>query len=118
MSDEKIEQLLRDICLNNPELHTVVQSIRALIYSLIPHASERVMYGGLIFADATPFCGVFVYTRHISLEFSRGCDLQDPHQVLEGKGKVRRHIKIQEATDIEAKYLSTYLLEAHQNSLK
>jgi hypothetical protein len=118
MSDEKIEQLLRDICLNNPELHTIVQSIRALIYSLIPHANERVMYGGLIFADTAPFCGVFAYTHHISLEFSRGCDLQDPHQVLEGKGKIRRHIKIQEAADLETKHLSAYLLSAHQNSLK
>ncbi|MCX7205575.1 MAG: DUF1801 domain-containing protein [Proteobacteria bacterium] len=118
MIDEKTEQLLRDICLNNPEIHTLVQSIRALIYSLIPHASERVMYGGLMFADTTPFCGIFAYTRHISLEFGRGCDLQDPYQVLEGKGKIRRHIKIQAAADIEDKHLNAYLLAAHQNSLE
>ncbi len=118
MGNEKIEQLLRDICLNNPELHTIVQSIRALIYSLIPYANERVMYGGLIFADTAPFCGVFAYAHHISLEFSRGCDLQDPYQVLEGKGKIRRHIKTQEVGDIEAKYLNVYLRAAHQNSIE
>ena len=70
------------------------------------------MYGGFMFATAQPFCGVFAYAEHVSLEFSRGCDLQDEWRVLEGKGKLRRHIKIRALNEIESKHLAAYIKQA------
>ena len=76
------------------------------------------MYGGFMFAATTRFCGVFAYTEHVSIEFGRGCDLTDPYRVLEGSGKLRRHIKVHTLADIEAKHVRAYIRQAHENSCK
>ncbi len=112
MSNEPVEQLLTDLSLTDPVRYELVQAVRQCIYSVAPHASECVKYGGFMFSGAEQFCGVFAYTEHVSLEFSRGCDLEDPYQVLEGKGKLRRHIKVHTTHDIDAKYLCEYLSRA------
>lgn len=110
---DKVNALLSDICLTHPAGFELVQLIRKEIYALLPDASERVMYGGLMFtAGEETFCGIFAYTAHVSVEFSRGALLGDPAQVLEGKGKFRRHIKIRLPADIQSKQLSDYLARA------
>ena len=74
------------------------------------------MYGGFVFAATAQFCGVFAYTAHASIEFGRGCDLNDPHRVLEGSGKLRRHIKVHKLADIKAKHVPAYIKQAYENS--
>ncbi len=114
MSDPKVAQLLHDLALADAEVLAVVEAARALIYSLLPTATERVMYGGLMFATTADFCGIFAYKKHVSVEFGRGCDLADVVGVLEGCGKFRRHIKLLSTHDIESKSLAQYVLQAAQ----
>lgn len=116
MAGKSVEQLLSGLRLSNPPQYEMVQEIRRLVFSIASNASERVMYGGLMFAAPADFCGVFAYTEHVSVEFGRGCDLDDPHQELEGKGKMRRHIKMRTPIDIEAKHVIDYVEQAYQNS--
>ncbi|MGL4994876.1 MAG: DUF1801 domain-containing protein, partial [Deefgea sp.] len=98
----------------DPEVLMLVEAARALIYSLLPMATERVMYGGFMFATTADFCGIFAYKKHVSVEFGRGCDLADVAGVLEGGGKFRRHIKLSSIGDIEGKSLAQYVLQAEQ----
>jgi hypothetical protein len=56
----------------------------------------------------TRVAGVFAYTKYVSLEFTKGVMLDDPHKVLEGAGKVRRHIKLHSLNDIVAKDCLTF----------
>jgi len=44
-------------------------------------------------------------------DVSEGASLSDPHSGLEGKGKHRRHIKINFCKDIQAKNVSAYVKE-------
>ncbi|MBK5566978.1 MAG: DUF1801 domain-containing protein [Ensifer sp. SSB1] len=44
--------------------------------------------------------------HHVTLEFSRGAALPDPHAVLEDTGKLRRHIKILRSAEIDAKLIA------------
>ena len=74
------------------------------------------MYGGFMYAAPAQFCGVFAYKEHVSIEFGRGCDLEDIHRVLEGSGKLRRHIKIYTLADIDSKHVYAYITQAHENS--
>lgn len=115
MSDARVEQLLNDINLVNPERHELVMAARRVIHKEVKQATERVMYGGFMFAAPNDFCGVFAYAEHISVEFGRGCDLQDEWQVLEGKGKLRRHIKIHSLDEIKSKHLADYVRQAFAN---
>ena len=95
-----------------PTLYAIVAEVRALVHLVAPEVEERVMYGGIVFEAPIMFCGVFAYSRHVSVEFSRGCDLDDPYGVLEGKG-VRRHIKLRELSDIERLHVREFVSAAH-----
>ena len=116
MNDGRVEQLLNDLRLKNQAGYDLVQEVRKAVYSAVPKASECVMYGGFMFAATAKFCGVFAYTEHVSIEFWRGVDLNDPHRVLEGSGKLRRHIKVHTLADIKAKHVRAYITQAHENS--
>ncbi|NTV93554.1 MAG: DUF1801 domain-containing protein [Chlorobiaceae bacterium] len=116
MTDDNISRLLQELQITNPERYELVQAVRQAIYSVVPDASERVMYGGFMFSGEAQFCGVFAYREHVSVEFGRGCDLDDPHGVLEGSGKLRRHIKLFSTADITGKFLEMYVDAACRNS--
>jgi len=45
-------------------------------------------------------CGIFPYTRHVQLSFSRGDRFDDPAGPLDGTGKYRRHMNVAVAADI------------------
>ena len=112
MSNDKVEQLLHDLQLTHPDLHAIVLSVRATVRSVAADAEERVMYGGILFSAPEQFCGVFAYSAHVSMEFGKGAELQDPHRVLEGSGKFRRHIKLTTPGDIASKHLQDYIAQA------
>jgi hypothetical protein len=118
MSTPRVTQLLEDIRALDEDRHALVQALRKHILDLGPSVSEEVKYGGLLFSAGTPFCGVFAYAKHVSLEFGAGASLPDPHQVLEGAGKLRRHIKLTTLRDISDKRVQAYLALALQASAK
>ncbi|MBE0508950.1 MAG: DUF1801 domain-containing protein [Marinospirillum sp.] len=116
MSDPRIQTLLQDLRQANPDLHALVLQLREKVYNLAPGASEQVKYGGLLFSHPEgkdeAFCGIFAYTNHCSVEFGRGAELPNPHQQLQGKGKHRRHIKLNSLDDIQASHLTETLQAA------
>lgn len=117
MSADRIITLLEDIRLLSEERYKLVLSLRKLILGL-EGISEEVKYGGILFAADKPFCGIFSYAKHVSLEFGAGAALPDKHKVLEGDGKLRRHIKLASIQDVESKHVRDYLVLAHKAALK
>jgi hypothetical protein len=118
MPANRIEKLLDDIRMIDPARFELVQSLRELILGLRASVSEEVKYGGLLFSAGKPFCGVFSYTKHVSLEFGEGASLPDKFKQLEGEGKLRRHIKLLSVQDLSAKHVREYLLLALKASTK
>lgn len=112
MSADRISKLLEDIRILDSGRFEIVQALRELILNLDPSISEEVKYGGFLFSAGKPFCGVFSYAKHVSLEFSAGASLQDKFNVLEGEGKLRRHIKLSSSHDIKGKHVREYLVLA------
>lgn len=112
MPNDRISQLLDDIRLLDPERFELVQALRKIILALDASITEEVKYGGILFSVEKPFCGIFSYANHVSLEFVAGASLPDKYQVLEGEGKLRRHIKFSSAQDIADKHIPEYLLWA------
>lgn len=109
MATKTIQALLDDIRLLGHEQHSLVESVRALVRKTIPTVSEQVKYGGIVFSAGVPFCGVFAYRQHVSVEFGSGAIIADTLGHLEGGGKSRRHLKLYCASDLEAKHLAHYL---------
>ena len=118
MSSDRISKLLEDIRLLDQSRFELVQSLREVILGLAPSVSEEVKYGGILFSAGQPFCGVFSYAKHVSLEFGAGASLPDKYKVLEGEGKLRRHIKLSSAQEISGKHVRAYLALALKASSK
>lgn len=112
MPAERISKLLEDIRFIDQDRFELIQSLREIILGLSPSISEEVKYGGILFSAGSPFCGIFSYAKHVSLEFGAGASLPDKFNVLEGKGKLRRHIKISSTQQIAEKHVGEYLLLA------
>lgn len=109
MSDSRIPQWLADLQLKDPAQAQLVATLRTQILALDTDIREEIKYGGILFGAPEHFCGLFAYREHISLEFGEGAALPDTHQVLEGKGKFRRHIKLLSGDDITQKHIAHYL---------
>ncbi|MDP3539028.1 MAG: DUF1801 domain-containing protein [Azonexus sp.] len=109
MTTKTIQELLDDIRFLGDEQYTLVESVRKLVKETVPSVSEEVKYGGILFTSEVPFCGVFAYKQHVSVEFANGARISDSFGHLEGSGKGRRHIKLHSAKDIKDKNLDLYL---------
>lgn len=109
MSTDRIAKLLEDIRFYDSGRFELVQALREIILGLDSSISEEVKYGGFLFSAEKSFCGIFSYTKHVSLEFGAGASLPDTFKVLEGKGKFRRHIKLSSVQDIANKHVREYL---------
>jgi hypothetical protein len=109
MTTPRVANLLQDIRQLNEERFTLVQALRQLVLNQDPVVTEEVKYGGLLFSAGKPFCGVFAYAKHVSLEFGDGASLPDEYKVLEGEGKLRRHIKLSTMDDVAQKQVAHYL---------
>ncbi len=118
MSADRISTLLEDIRLIDSGRFALVHALRELILGLDSSISEEVKYGGFLFSAKKPFCGVFSYAKHVSLEFSAGASLVDKLNVLEGEGKLRRHIKLSSPQDITDKHVREYLVLALKASVQ
>jgi len=115
MAAESVSGLLESVRLASEPSHAIVQAVRHCVQERCRSLTEEVKYGGLVFAsDGLPFGGVFVYRQHVSVELSCGAFIADPHGLLEGSGKGRRHLKLRSLEDIKSKHLETYLTLAVQ----
>lgn len=111
---DPLQTLLHDLRLAQPELLALVECLREQVLKVCPMASETVKYGGILFSQAQPFCGIYAYREHVTLEFSQGYLLQDPEQLLEGGGKFRRHRKVRTLEAARDPRLADLLAQAWQ----
>ncbi|RQO53461.1 DUF1801 domain-containing protein [Paucibacter sp. KBW04] len=111
MPNKSVDALLQDIRLLSEERYQIVQAVRELLLSHkdFKPCSEELKYGGILFSAGVQFCGVFAYKEHVSVEFGHGADIDDAWGLLEGAGKLRRHLKLRSLDDIQDKRLKGYL---------
>ena len=58
------------------------------------------------------FCHVVTYRDHVNLGFNRGSLLPDPNRVLEGTGKMIRHVTFRGEEDLRQPFVRMYLRAA------
>lgn len=87
------------------EVQETVLAVRSLILEMLPGCIEMVdipskfiAYGyGSQYADLV--AGIAPFKNHVNLMFNRGVDLPDPQGLLEGTGKIARHVKLARKED-------------------
>lgn len=64
------------------------------------------------------FCLIPIYKAHLNFGFQRGTLLQDSNNLLEGTGKLMRHIPIKSIQHLKKEGISTLLNDAYQLALE
>jgi len=100
--DEAVEQLFAT---KSPEVADLARRLCALIDEMYPDAVVTVDGGDIGFGTGRGYKGLaFVvspHSKHVTLGIAGGADLPDPAGLLEGSGRVHRHVKIRQAADLE-----------------
>ena len=108
-----VKAFLAELENTEADKHAIVKSLREIVFDHFPKATEKIMYGGIVFfLEDEMITGIFVSKNHVSQEFGRGYLMEDPSKHLEGKGKYRRHLKFRDLEDIERKQTSFYVKQA------
>jgi hypothetical protein len=87
--------------------HEYIFSMRSKVV-LLYGSSEKVL------ADCV--CSIAIFSRHATLMFHRGVDLTDKPHLLQGSGKVLRHIRVEHLEELDHPELRAYLREARRRS--
>jgi hypothetical protein len=97
-----------------PWQREIVEALRALVREAAPRSTELITYGspGWKGGSNKLLAIVSPSKKHVVLSFSRGAELHDVHGLLEGSGKVTRHVKIRDVADIDPAALQDYLTQA------
>ena len=112
-TNPKINNFTQDILFMDEDKGETIISLIKLVLEIAPIAKEEIKYGGLVFAsDKRLFCVIFVRKNHISVDFDRGAEMQDPNNFLEGSGKNRRHLEIFQQEDIKNKKVEYYIKQS------
>ena len=111
-NSQAVQTFLDEMEVFDAQKYEILQRLRAVVFEANQKVTERMMYGGIMFSLGDDFGGIFAYKNHVSFEFGAGATLADPNQVLEGKGKFRRHLKISSFVDIEQKDVANFVRQA------
>ena len=85
----------------------IVRELAALIQKAAPHAEVSIKWGIPWWQLNGLLCTVYRTGDHVNFGFSRGAELVDPNGLLEGTGKLMRHIKLRDVKEIrKAKFTS------------
>ena len=98
-SQKKVDSFLEGTRMLSEEKYQIIMELRKKVMKINHDVEERMMYGGIMFSLAEDLGGIFAYTKHISFEFGLGFKFRDPDHLLLGKGKFRRHLKIESMND-------------------
>jgi len=95
----------------------LANEIEELIKRLVPNSEAVQKYGGTLFTlhpdqKEGQFCGVFVHKKHVQISFSKGAELKDPKRMLQGSGKIRKHINIASPQEVVSTELNKLIKQA------
>jgi hypothetical protein len=113
-------RLLTYLACYDPQISHLTLALRELVLEEAPAAIESVVKGyavaiGFSFTGKPlkdGFCHVVAYSSHVNLGFNRGALLPDPNGVLDGTGKLIRHMTVRNQNDLDRPFVRRYVQAA------
>jgi hypothetical protein len=113
-------QLLSYLAAYDPHISNLALALREVVLEEAPDAIESIVKGyavtiGFSFTGKPlkdGFCHIVTYSSHVNLGFNRGALLHDPNRVLQGTGKLIRHITIRKENELDRPFVRRYLQAA------
>jgi hypothetical protein len=95
-----------------PEFQPIVAMIRELMKDCAPNAKEAISYGIPVYKAKHILAVISPTKKDITFAFSRGAEFEDKYGLLQGVGKVSRHVKIKNLADANKDALRYYIKQA------
>jgi len=98
-----------------PQIQKLVLATCKFILRIIPGANEtvdtksKVIGFGFGSGYKDMICSLIPAKGWVTLGIGWGAELPDPHKLMEGSGKVHRHVKLKTESDLETPGLQTLL---------
>jgi hypothetical protein len=112
-------QLVGFLAAHDPHIADLAVALRELILDEAPDADESIyqvytvaIWFGFSGKMKDMFCYIATSTDHVNLGFPRGARMPDPSRVMEGVGKIMRHVKFSSLADLEAPWVRRYIRES------
>lgn len=94
-------------------------TLRNFVLEIYPDANELLYHTHALVSVYSPttklmdaFCHIPIYSNHFNLGFNKGTLLDDRHQILQGTGKLIRHISIKSISDFDNEKVKELLEQA------
>ena len=97
----------------SPANQKVIRALRRFVKREAAHLNESVKWGNGCWIDGkTPIAYVYSAPDHVQFGFFRGATLEDPGELLRGKGKFVRHVRVVTTSDIDERACAALLRQA------
>ena len=99
LSNVEVERFLS---LTRPEMRDIALELRNLVALTCPHATERILWGGLSYHDSAKggpvkgaICQIELERNRVRIAFIHGARLRDPDSLLAGEQLSKRYMSIE-----------------------
>ena len=86
--------------------------IRELMQDYAPAVKEVISYGIPAYRAKNILVVISPTRKDITLAFSRGAEFEDRYNLLQGVGKVSKHVKLKNLADVNKDVLRYYIQQA------
>lgn len=107
------------LALYSVALSDLFKALRSYLLEIQPESNELLYHTHALTAVfslsrklSDAFCHIPIYTNHLNLGFNKGKLLDDPHQLLQGTGKLIRHIPIKSISDFKNEQVTALIQQA------
>ncbi|MBU0684880.1 MAG: DUF1801 domain-containing protein [Thermoplasmatota archaeon] len=90
----------------------IVLNLRKLILDSIPGVKELIKWKTLTYQRNEVICMILVFKKQVNLRIWKGAEVDDESGLLEGKGRVMRHLIVVTSSDINPKVFRSILAKA------
>jgi predicted DNA-binding protein (MmcQ/YjbR family) len=93
----------------------LANSLRELVYEELPDAEERFIGGRAamaLYRSTSDVCGIQPCDDRCNFHFTRGVDLTDKDELLEGTGQSIRHVKAWQGDDLDETPIREWIRES------
>lgn len=94
------------------ELQPVVAMIRELMHEEDPEAIEEMSYGLPVYKGRKIFAFISPTKKDITFSFTHGGEFEDKFNLLRGRGKMAKHVRINNLHSISRDMLRYYIRQA------
>jgi hypothetical protein len=116
-------QLIGFLAAYDRHISDLALALREIVLEEAPDASESIyqvytvaIWFGFSGKMKDMFCYITTSSGHVNLGFPRGALLPDPNRVLEGEGKIMRHVKFASLRDLERSFVRRYIRAAMEEA--